>query len=512
MAQAIASLSEDELMIDFFGSRHRPGSSLGRREFLKIGSTATLGLGLDHWMSLKQAKANPTVKGNHFGRAKSCILLYLYGAHPQHETFDPKPDAPFEVQGELKATPTNVPGVFFGEGLPKTAQVMDRVTVVRSMTHQYPLHCFAYAVTAMPTYDTSFEFAPRHPQAWPYVGSVVDFVEAQIEKTSPQIPRNIGLPWISGSKCDHGPLGGPYAAFLGSEYDPLWTDFIGKGTRVVPKLSSGQTKAVYDPWGGCEKTGRFQLSPSCELPETVTLNRLNLRRELLSQFDAIRSKFESNARTLAYSNHQQLAFSLLTSNKLRQAIDIHRESDAVRERYGMTLFGQSTLAARRIIEAGGKFVSVIWDAFDIFAGCAWDTHENHYPRLKEYLLPTLDHALPALLLDLEERGLLDETLVLCLSEHGRTPKIKTNLPGGGRDHWSQVYSILAAGGGIARGRVVGESDSQGAEVKDTPISPKDVLATAYYLLGIDPDTLVFDRISRPLRIAGDGQVRWELLG
>jgi uncharacterized protein (DUF1501 family) len=277
-------------------------------------------------------------------------------------------------------------------------------------------------------------------------------------------------------------------------------------------LSTGQTKAVYDPWGGCEKTGKFLLSPSCELPEAVPISRLNLRRELLSQFDAARSQFESNAKALAYSNHQHLAFSLLTSNKLREAIDIHKEPDAVRERYGMTLFGQSALAARRIVEAGGKFVSVIWDAFDIFAGCAWDTHENHYPRLKEYLLPTLDHALPTLLLDLEERGLLDETLVLCLSEHGRTPKIKSDLPGGGRDHWSQVYSVLAAGGGIARGRIVGASDSQGAVVKDTPISPKDVLATAYYLLGIDPDTLIFDRTGRPLRIAGDGEVRWELLG
>jgi uncharacterized protein (DUF1501 family) len=281
---------------------------------------------------------------------------------------------------------------------------------------------------------------------------------------------------------------------------------------VVPKLSGGQTKQVLDPWGGCQKTGKFQLSAACELPDSVPLNRLNLRRELLSQFDAAKKTFESNARADAYSNHQQLAFSLLTSNKLREAIDIHREPDAVRERYGMTLFGQSALAARRIIEAGGKFVSVIWDAFDIFAGCVWDTHENHYPRLKEYLLPTLDHALPALLLDLEERGLLDETLVLCLSEHGRTPKIKSDIPGGGRDHWSQVYSILAAGGGIARGRIVGESDSQGAEVKSTPISPKDVLATAYYLLGVDPDTLIFDRTGRPLRIAGEGHVRWELLG
>ena len=497
-------------MIDLFGNRRKAGH-MGRREFLKIGTTGTLGLGLADWFGLREAQGKTANAGKHFGRAKSCILLYLYGAHPQHETFDPKPDAPLEVQGELKAIPTNVPGVLFGEGLPRCAQIMDRATVVRSMTHPYPLHCFAYAVTAMPTYNTTFEFAPRHPEAWPFVGSVVDYLDVQNQKESPRVPRNIGLPWLSGSKCDRGPLGGPYASFLGSEHDPIWTDFVGKGTKVVPKLTGGQTKPVYDPWGGCETAGRFQLSPTCEMPESVPLSRFNLRRELLNRFDAARSELASSSAMKAYSHHQQLAYSMLTSNHLREAIDIHREPDRVRERYGMTLFGQSALAARRIVEAGGRFVSVIWDAFDIFAGCAWDTHENHYPRLKDYLLPTLDEALPALLCDLDERGLLDETLVLCISEHGRTPKIKTNLPGGGRDHWSQVYSILAAGGGIARGRVVGESDSQGAEVKDTPISPKDLLATAYYLLGIDPDTMVPDPLGRPLRIAGEGHVRPELL-
>ena len=485
---------------------------LARREFLQIGGAGTLGFGLSDWLALREAQASVNASGPHFGRAKSCILLYLYGAHPQHETFDPKPEAPVEVQGEMKAISTNVPGIHFGEGLPNTAQVIDRVTVVRSMTHQFPLHCFAYAVTAMPDYNTSFEFAPRHPQAWPFVGSVVDYVEAHRQSKTSDVPRNIGLPWKSGSKCDHGALGGPYGAFLGTEYDPIWSDFVGKGTRVVPKLSGKQTKKVYDPWGGCESAGKFQLSPSCELPKTVPLTRLNLRRELLRQFDSTRSRIANDVAMRAYSNQAQQAYSLLTSNKLREAIDVHKEPDAVRQKYGMTLFGQSALAARRVVEAGGKFVSVIWDAFDIFAGCVWDTHDNHYPRLKQYLLPTLDQTLPTLLLDLEQRGLLDETLVLCISEHGRTPKIKTNLYGGGRDHWSRVYSILAAGAGIARGRVVGSSDSQGGDVKHTPVSPKDLLATAYHLLGIDPHTLVPDRLGRPHPISGDGQLRTELLG
>ncbi len=184
---------------------------------------------------------------------------------------------------------------------------------------------------------------------------------------------------------------------------------------------------------------------------------------------------------------------------------------ALRERYGMTLFGQSCLAARRLVEAGGKFVTVFWDGFGQFANCAWDTHANHYPRLQEYLLPGFDSAYPTLLTDLDDRGLLNETLVLWLSEHGRTPQIDSKPQGAGRHHWSRVYSVALAGGGVPRGKVVGASDALGGDVRDTPVSPKDLLATAFHLLGIDPDTMIFDSQGRPHRIAGDGIVRGELL-
>jgi uncharacterized protein (DUF1501 family) len=202
---------------------------------------------------------------------------------------------------------------------------------------------------------------------------------------------------------------------------------------------------------------------------------------------------------------------LLTSNAVHQALDIGREPMALRERYGMTLFGQSCLAARRLVEAGTKFVSVFWDGYGQFASCGWDTHSNHYPRLKEYLLPGFDLAFPTLIDDLRQRGLLDDTLVLCLSEHGRTPQIDSRPRGAGRHHWSRVYSSVLAGGGIARGRVVGSSDRLGGEVRDTPVSPKDILATAFHLLGIDPHTTVTDAQGRPFPIAGDGEMRPELL-
>jgi uncharacterized protein (DUF1501 family) len=195
---------------------------------------------------------------------------------------------------------------------------------------------------------------------------------------------------------------------------------------------------------------------------------------------------------------------------MREALDVSREPLAVRERYGATLFGQSCLCARRLVEAGSKFVTVFWDGFGQFSGCAWDTHANHYPRLKEYLLPGFDMAFPALLLDLEARGMLDETLVIWMSEHGRTPKIDPKPKGAGRHHWSKAYSVAMAGGGIARGKIVGSTDKIGGEVRDVPVSPKDILATAFHLLGIDAHTTVPDAQGRPAPIAGDGKVRPEV--
>jgi arylsulfatase A-like enzyme len=175
----------------------------------------------------------------------------------------------------------------------------------------------------------------------------------------------------------------------------------------------------------------------------------------------------------------------------------------------MTLFGQSALAARRLIEAGGRFVTLFWDAYgDATAG--WDTHFHHYARLRQFLLPGFDQTFSALVLDLEARGLLDETLVICTSEHGRTPRL-TDRPGGGREHWSRAYSSVLAGGGIARGNVVGRTDAIGGDVERTPLSPKDILATAFHLLGVDPHTMVTDPLGRPVPIAGEGRLRRELI-
>jgi uncharacterized protein (DUF1501 family) len=305
-------------------------------------------------------------------------------------------------------------------------------------------------------------------------------------------------------------LAGPYPAFLGRTYDPVWTDFVGEGTTVVPKLTDGQTKQIRDPFAGVSAEGAFRLPAAGELAEGVSPARLDSRRSLLAQFDSARNAVDAAGEAGVFDRFTAQAFSLLCAGAMRKALDVQSEPPAMRDRYGLTLFGQACLTARRLVEAGGRFISVFWDPYELFGGSCWDTHANHFPRLKQYLLPVFDQAYSALIADLEGRGLLDETLVLCLSEHGRTPQIDSKPQGAGRHHWSRVYSAALAGGGVARGRVVGRSDAMGGVVADTPVSPKDILATTLYLLGINPETLVHDRLGRPVPIAGDGRFRSEL--
>lgn len=497
-------------MFRMLGATKRLCDGFTRRDLLQIGGTGMLGFTLADVLRLQAAQAGTQPAGGGFGKAKACILLFPFGSPPQHETFDPKIAAPREIQGEMKAIGTSLAGVEIGEGLPQIAQVMDRLTVVRSMTHPYPVHGVAYALTGMPTYTPAIEADPRNGDHWPFIGSVVDYLEDRRGGPLPAVPRNLGLPWQFGSKSSLPTLAGPYAAFLGQAYDPVWSDFDGRGTKVVPKLSDGQTNDVYDPFAGVTKEGNFRLSDAGQLPADVPPARLDLRRSLLTQFDEARRSLEASAAEGTFDKYSQVAFSLLGTSTVREALDVHRETEGIRERYGWTLFGQSCLAARRLVEAGGRFVSVFWDPFEPFGGSCWDTHANHYPRLKEYLLPVFDQAYSALILDLEQRGLLDETLVVCVSEHGRTPQIDSKPKGAGRHHWSRVYSAALAGGGVARGKVVGRSDALGGDVADVPVSPKDILATSFHLLGIDPHTLVTDRLNRPLPVAGDGRFRPEL--
>ncbi|MFM7163536.1 MAG: DUF1501 domain-containing protein, partial [Planctomycetaceae bacterium] len=481
-------------MFRLLGNPKRLCTGLTRRDLLHVGSLGAFQLSLaDHLALAAPSPAGPALHPA-FGRAKSCLLIYKYGSPPQHETFDPKPDAPREIQGELGAIPTVLPGVAIGEGLPRIAQLVDRLTIVRSLTHPYPLHGTVYATTGIPEVDTKIEALPRHKRQWPYLGSLVEYLDERSRpgptaSGPPDIPRNLALPFIMGSKNEYPPLAGPYGAMLGQRYDPVYTDFRAEGTRLAPEINPG--RAFRDPLFGIRPTDRLELAGSGVAERNGPVNaggtrevtRLDLRRSLLQQFEAGRRDLDRHARGATYTWQQQQAFGLLATGKMQQALDYTAEPPSVRDAYGMTLFGQSCLAARRLIEAGGRFVTVFWDAYGLNAG-SWDTHHNHYGRLKEFLLPVFDQAFSALILDLEQRGLLDETLVLVISEHGRTPQIDSKPAGAARHHWSRAYSQVYAGGGLAPGVVVGRTDRHGGDVEATPVSPKDILATALHLLGI----------------------------
>ena len=276
-------------------------------------------------------------------------------------------------------------------------------------------------------------------------------------------------------------------------------------TKAFPRTFAGKRFTDNDPYIGVAPDSHFVIPSATDPQPGITLDRLNGRRALLAQLDDERRSLDASAAGINLDRHQEMAFGLLHSRQLREALDLRREQPPVRDLYGQTLFGQGCLAARRLVEAGSRVVTVFWDEFGL-AGDAWDTHHTHFARMKNALCPGLDQAWYGLITDLDQRGLLDDTLVVCTSEHGRTPK----MVGTGRDHWSRVYSTMLAGGGVARGRVIGASDRYGGEVADRPVSPKDLLATIYHLLGIDHRLTIRDALSRPLPLV-DGEVLYDAL-
>jgi hypothetical protein len=501
-------------MLRVLGSSRRLCNGVTRREMLQAGGLGLFGLGLGDLLRLQTQAASPAAAPRSFGKAKACILLYLYGSPSQLETVDMKPDAPDEIKGEMKPIPSSLRGLDVCEHLPNMARVMDRSTVVRSITHPYPIHGVAHALTGVPTIDVAMELSPNDPRHWPFLGSVVDyFTQRSNGPGAPGVgdmPQNIALPWhFSSQRIGEVPRAGFNAAFLGGAYNPVWTEFDGTATRSMKKtLGETKDKEFLEPYLGITPESRFVLPGASDMAADLTLDRLNRRRSLVEQFDDVRRDIDQSRAGQSVDRYRELAFSMVASEKVRAALEIQKEPLPLRESYGMTVFGQAALAARRLVEAGTKLVTVIWDEYGV-AGSAWDTHWDHYPKMKDELLPGLDKAWSGLVLDLERRGMLDDTLVLCMSEHGRTPKLNKSV-GGGRDHWSQCYSQWFAGGGIARGNVVGKSDKWAAVPTERPISPKDILATIYHLLGIDHHQTITDRIGRPLPLV-DGQVVQEML-
>jgi hypothetical protein len=468
-----------------------------RRDVLRAGGLGLLGMAGQpvRDSGISQA-ASSTAWLPCFGRAKRCLLLYIYGAWSQLDTFDPKPDAPAEIRGEFASIESVVPGARVCEHLPRAARVLDRCTLIRSMAHPYPIHSAAYTLTG--NADTErLEGRPRNPEHWPFMGGALEYLADRAAPAGGRrgVPGNVLLPWMQSSRSRPNKRAGTFGGFLGNGYDPIWAEFEGEAP-------------LENPYHGITPEGKFEFALSPE----VTLDALDRRRSLLAQFEQAGSAgLDQTEAGRGYSLQQQRAFDFAAARGLQQALRIDEEPSELRERYGMTLFGQSALAGRRLIEAGVPFVTVMWDEWGQ-TDESWDTHYEHHDRMRDFLLPGFDRGFSALIEDMDQRGLLDDTLVLCLSEHGRTPQFYDTFRGPGRGHWSGAYCQLFAGAGVPRGQVVGASDRTAAHVTHRPIDPKDILCTAYHLLGIDPRTEITNRQGRPLPLVSGGEVVRELLG
>jgi hypothetical protein len=477
-------------MITMLGSPRRCCDGLTRRETLKAGALSLLG-GFLNLPSLLAAESNRSVQGQP-GKAKSVMLLYLLGGAATQDMWDLKPNAPDGVRSEFKPIATNVNGIQICEHLPRMANWMHRAAIVRSVNHKAGCH------NCLPSYcGYEVPMPDQHPRDSdpPSMGSVCEY----LKESQGDFPAYVYMPcWLGWGQAFR--RAGPYGGFLGKRCDALTTE-------CAPFKAPGDPAPT--PGKPCVVRGVPYLADSV-LGNELTIDRLNHRRGLLQQVDDQLRRAESQSSLGTYHRVQDRAFNLLTSSKVRAAFDLNKEDPKVIERYGRTLFGQSTLIGRRLVEAGVRFVNVTWDLFWDRVQVdydAWDTHTKNFSILKENKLPYLDLTYTALMEDLHDRGLLDETLVVIMSEMGRTPRVNGNA---GRDHWTYCYSVMFAGAGIKGGTICGASDAQAAYVKDRPVSTAEICATIFQCLGIDPDMTVPDRTGRPVPIAQGAQAIREI--
>lgn len=451
---------------------------LKRRALLQAGCVSALGLGLPQLFAQRAASAE-SAAGPGFGRAKRCIFLFMWGGPSQLDTLDPKPGAPAEIRGEFRPISTETPGLQVSEYFRRLARVSDQVAVVRSLTHDDPAHLSSAhaALTGHLAPVPKSDAEPPSNRDTPHIGSVM----ARQRPAASVLPSFVTMPWkVFHPAAPGGQAPGQDGGWLGRQYDPL--------------LVTG------DPSRSDWKT------PELTLLDGISTARLQHRQALLDALDVSRANLEYCANVTAMTEHQHRAFSLLGSPQIRRAFDIAQEPPNVRERYGMNIHGQCVLMARRLIEHGVRLVSVNWHNDGKYF---WDTHGNNFNRLKDELIPPADQALAALVEDLHERGLLDETLIAWVGEFGRKPQI---TPGNaGREHWPFCYCGLLAGAGIHGGAVYGASDKHAAYPAEHPVAPQDFAATMYYALGVPADAALPDNLNRPHRIC-EGRAVCELFG
>lgn len=443
---------------------HRRCDGVRRRDLLHVGGLSAFGLGVTDWFRAKEslASADPVAGINSEAQAKSCILIWLDGGPSHLDLFDLKPNAPQEIRGPFSPIATNVTGIEICEQLPRTAAMMDKLAVIRSMTSPLGEHNFAshYLLTG---------YKPNRALTYPGLPCV----QRHLSQSNSALPTNIAIEKPN--------------AMIGCGYLPESTmPFIVQGDPSRPE---------------------FRVK-DLQLPDGITSTRLQRRREFRNAVDAFSHQTQQQAQLGHTDSAFDQAFRLVQSSAARSAFDLQQESQRDRDRYGRHLIGHGCLMARRLVEAGVKFVTV--------TDRGWDTHEDIYLRLKEGFtggtagkIPKLDQAYSALLNDLSERGLLESTLVILMGEFGRTPKLN---PRGGRDHWPGAFSVALAGGGVIGGQVIGASDAHGERPAERPISPADLVRTLYHLVGIDGDIVLNTPDGRPVQVNRDGSVIHEVTG
>jgi hypothetical protein len=454
-------------------------SGISRRHALQIGGLGLLGLTTPKLLrAAEQRIVHPAP------RAKSVIFLYQFGGPSHVDTFDLKLDAPDGIRTKFDSIESSLPGLRVCEHLPETAKVMDKVTLIHSVTHTMKNHNSAsyYALTGHEPPADDIRLRDTD-ELFPAYGSVVSRFYPQTDvwgspDASPgDLPTFAAFPHVI---KDGAVTPGQRATFLGKAHDPLLI--------------------TEDP-----NNENFRL-PELSLPEGISHERLASRREMQRLVNRQTALLDYSAEARGLDSYYERALSMLTSPRVRDAFDLSAEKAAVRDRYGRSTYGQSCLLARRLVEAGVTFVNVYFSSSiggQSKTSGGWDTHGFNDTRAYEIMpawqLPQTDHTLPVLLNDLDERGLLEETLVVWMGEFGRTPKINANIS---RDHWPQCYTVLLAGGGVKRGFRYGESDAHGAYPATSPVKPDDLAATMYHLLGINPQTEMRDGLDRPFPLTG----------
>ncbi len=440
--------------------------SLSRRAALQAGGL--FGLSLPALLQQQSLGA----AGGLVGQAKSCIILYCWGGQSHIDTWDLKPKAPSSIRGPFKPVSTKVAGIQVGEHIPHLTRMTDKLAIIRSMFHTDTAHgrgMYWNLTGHKPPTNRPGNIPPMRSD-WPGLPAMI----SHFRDSQPGVPRSIRLPY---PMVDNGTLqAGEYGGFLGGAYDP-----------IVVKTPKGTA------YGG---RSRDLGSPVLDLAAGVDRNRFRRRRDLLGQLQSGAVPNQSSAASSSYGHFHDLALNMLVSDKVQKAFDLESEKPALKELYGKHLGGQSCLLARRLVDAGVPVVQVLMSASDLNGGAGdhWDTHGNNFNRLKDRLLPVFDRSASALLTDLDQRGQLDETLVVMIGDFGRTPKINGNS---GRDHYPFSYTTVLAGGGIQGGQVYGSSDAHAAHPKDLACGPSDLHATIFTALGIRPDAQIHDNLNRP---------------